>query len=127
MKSRFVMMMLMSAVAAIAQPTRPAPTANELARRVVEVSGGPSWDTARYFAFTFKLNRTEGGQTLSFPQRWDRNTGDYRVSGLDPQGKKFEVIMNVQSKKGRAWVDGAEVTGEKLNEMLTVGYRRFQN
>src|SRR5439155_19478354 len=96
------------------------------ARRAFDVLAGPAWEKARYFAFTFNLDRG-GARAASFPQRWDRTTGDYRVGGVDPQGKKFEVIMNVNTKVGKAWVGDAEVKGDKLAEMLTLGSRRFAN
>ena len=125
MKSRFaIILLLLTAVAQAQEPARPTPDA--IARRVFDMSAGPAWETARYFAFTFFLDR-DGKAVASFPQRFDRVTGDYRVSGLDPQGKKFEVIMNVNSKKGRAWVDGVEVPGDKVAPVLANAYRRYQN
>ena len=126
MKSRFAIVLLLITAAAQAQPAAVKPMADSVVQRVFDVSAGPAWDTARYFAFTFVLDR-DGKQVASFPQRFDRVTGDYRVSGLDPQGKKFEAIMNVNTKKGRAWLDGAELTGEKAAPILTLGYRRYQN
>jgi hypothetical protein len=125
MKSRFAIVLLLFSAAVQAQEASKS-TADSVAHRVFEVSAGPAWATARYFAFTFYLDR-DGKAVASFPQRFDRVTGDYRVSGLDPQGKKFEVIMNVGTKTGKAWLDGAEVTGDKLAPVLTLGYRRYQN
>ena len=127
MKSRFAIVLLMITAAAQAQSAavKP-PTADSVVQRVFDVSAGPAWDTARYFAYTFVLDR-DGKQVASFPQRFDRVTGDYRVSGLDPQGKKFEAIMNVNTKKGRAWLDGAELIGDNAIPILTLGYRRYQN
>jgi hypothetical protein len=125
MKSRFaIILLLFTAVAHAQEPAKPNPDA--LARRVFDMSAGPAWETARYFAFTFYLDR-DGKAVASFPQRFDRVTGNYRVSGLDPQGKKFEVIMNVNSKKGRAWIEGVEVPGEKVAPVLANAYRRYQN
>jgi hypothetical protein len=64
---------------------------------------------------------------VSFPQRWDRYTGDYRVSGKDQQGRAFDVVMNTNTKQGKAWINGAMATGKDLDDMLTLGYRRFIN
>jgi len=84
---------------------------------------GPAWEKARYIAFTF--NVVSGGRiTTSFPQRWDRFTGEYRVSGKDQQGNDFVVIMNTNTKQGRAWKNGAEVNESSIFEL---GYRRFIN
>ena len=125
MKCRFAIVILL--FAAVATGQQPAgPSAEDLARRTFDILAGPAWEKARYFTFTFNLDR-DGKRAASFPQRWDRTTGEYRVSGVDPQGKKFEVIMNVKTKWGKAWVDGAEVKGDKLAEMLGLGSRRFVN
>src|SRR5688500_18875209 len=101
-----------------------AQTADETARRAIDVLAGPAWEKARYFAFTFNVER-EGKIAASFPQRWDRYIGDYRVSGKDQKGDDFLVIMNVNTKQGRAWKNGELVTDNA--EMLALGYRRFIN
>jgi hypothetical protein len=125
MKSRFAIVLLLFTAAAQAQES-PKPTGDALAQRVFAVAAGSAWETARYFAFTFVLER-DGKVVASFPQRFDRLTGDYRVRGLDPQGKTFEVVLNTGTKLGKAWVDGTEVTGDKLKSVLSIGFRRFQN
>jgi hypothetical protein len=117
--------LISAAGAAPAQEPAKGP-AEVVAQRAFDIQAGPAWEKARYFAFTFNLDR-DGKRIATFPQRWDRTTGQYRVSGLDPQGKKFEVAMNVNTKQGKAWVEGAEVKGEKLAEALAAGYRRYQN
>lgn len=107
-----------SLVSAVAQ------TADDTARRAIDVLAGPAWEKARYFAFTFNVER-EGKIVASFPQRWDRYTGDYRVSGKDSKGDDFLVIMNANTKQGRAWKNGEEVNDNA--ELLALGYRRFIN
>lgn len=99
-------------------------SADDAARRAINMLGGPAWEKARYLAFTFNVER-EGKIAASFAQRWDRYTGDYRVSGKDQQGNEFIVLMNVNTKKGRAWKNGAEVADS--TEMMSTGYRRFIN
>jgi hypothetical protein len=114
-------------VAAFAQqPAVSAPSADDLARRAVEVLAGPAWEKARFLSFTFNVER-EGKIAASFPQRWDRYTGDYRVSGTNQKGEPFVVVMNVNTKQGRAWKNGAEVAAAELPDMMTLGYRRFIN
>ncbi len=124
MKRCFAMVILLFAAVANGQQKV---TAEDIARRAFDTAGGPAWEQARYFAFTFNLDTADGKRTASFAQRWDRVTGDYRVSGLDPQGKKFEVTMNLGTGAGKAWLDGAPVSGVKLTEMLALARRRFQN
>jgi hypothetical protein len=101
-------------------------TADDLARRALDVLAGPAWEKARYFEFTFNVERGKERVT-SFPQRWDRTTGNYRVSGRDPKGNDFVAIMNVNTKKGRVWLNGEEVRDSRLDDTLALGYRRFQN
>jgi hypothetical protein len=99
-------------------------TGDELAKRTIGVLAGSDWDHARYFSFSFDVER-DGKRVASFPQRWDRDTGDYRVSGKDREGHDFLVIMNVETKQGRAWLDGVEVKDPK--DLLVTGYKRFIN
>jgi hypothetical protein len=119
---------LLSAIVAsssLAQ-TPPSKPADELARRSFDVTAGPAWEKARYFEFTFVV---EHGKTrgTSAPERWDRNTGLYRVSGRDAKQNDFVVVMNVSTKKGRAWLNGEEVHDRRLDETLDLAYRRFLN
>lgn len=106
----------------------PPPSADEIVVRAVDTLGGAAWPQSRYFAFTLTIER-DGKLVSSFPQAWDRVTGDYRVSGKDPQGRPFEVIMNVNTMEGRATLGGEAITDRhKLKDILTnVGYRRFVN
>ncbi|HVS32737.1 MAG TPA: hypothetical protein VMS98_14935 [Thermoanaerobaculia bacterium] len=100
------------------------PSADDTARRAIDVLAGPAWEKARYFAFTFNVER-DGKIAASFPQRWDRYTGQYRVTGRNQQGQEYVVVMNVNDRSGKAWLDGAEVADPK--DLLTTGYRRFIN
>ncbi|HEX7833687.1 MAG TPA: hypothetical protein VF787_28800 [Thermoanaerobaculia bacterium] len=114
-----VFLSLFVAAAALGQPT-----ADAVAQRAIDVLAGPAWDEARYFAFSFNVER-EGKIVSSWAQRWDRFTGDYRVSGKNRDGDEVLVIMNINTKEGRAWKNGQEVADPK--DLLTLGYRRFIN
>jgi hypothetical protein len=111
-----------------AAPVRPPdPVADALAKRTIQAQGGAAWDKARFFSFTFVVERN-GQAAASFPQQWDRVTGDYRVSGLDPKGVPFTVVLNTKTKTGRAWQKGVEVKDlPALKDLLALGYRRFNN
>jgi len=100
------------------------PSADDVARRAIDVLAGPAWDQARHFAFTFNVER-DGNIPASFPQQWDRFTGDYRVRGKNRDGQDQEVILNVNTKQGRAWRNGEEVADNA--ELLKWGYGRFIN
>ena len=99
-------------------------TADAAAQRAIDVLAGPAWNEARYFAFTFNVER-EGKNVASYAQAWDRFTGDYRVSGKNRDGDDVRVVMNVNTKQGKAWKNGQPVADPA--DLLTFGYRRFIN
>ncbi|HEX8172923.1 MAG TPA: hypothetical protein VF824_20480 [Thermoanaerobaculia bacterium] len=100
------------------------PAADAIARRALDVLAGPAWEKARYFSFTFNVER-EGKIAASYAQQWDRWTGDYRVSGKNREGDDVRVVMNINTKQGRAWKNGQPVADAA--ELLNFGYRRFIN
>jgi hypothetical protein len=116
------LLLLLCATAAFAEPPNP----DGLAKHAIDVLAGPEWAKARYVSYTFDLERN-GTRAASFPQRWDRVTGDYRVGGRDAVGREFIVLMNVNTKKGRAFANGAEVSGKELEDFLALGLRRYNN
>ncbi|HEY0155713.1 MAG TPA: hypothetical protein VGF28_00320 [Thermoanaerobaculia bacterium] len=100
------------------------PTADSVAQRAMDVLAGPAWNDARYFAFTFNVER-DGQILASWKQEWDRFTGDYAVSGKNRQGEDVRVVMNVNTKQGRGWKNGQEAADPA--ELLKLGYGRFIN
>lgn len=118
----FILSILFSSASFAAQ------SADDIARRSFDILGGTiAWEKARYLAFTFKVER-DGKPAASYPQRLDRYSGDYRVSGKKPDGVPFEVIMNLKTRQGRATQSGSPVTDPaQLKELLDLGYRRFIN
>lgn len=100
------------------------PTADSVAQRAIDVLAGPAWNDARFFSFSFNVER-EGKIVASYAQQWDRFTGDYRVTGKNREGEDVRVVMNVNTKEGKAWKNGVEVADPK--ELLNFGYRRFIN
>lgn len=124
------MIKLLTAVMLTAAPlsaqTQPAPSvsAKDIASRAINVMAGPAWEKARYFSFSFNVER-DGKIAASYPQKWDRYTGDYRVSGKDREGHAFDIRMNVNTKKGTAILDGKPVADP--TDLLKRGYGRFIN
>jgi hypothetical protein len=123
---RILIILVFPAVAFAQQAQQP--SADAIAARAIDMLGGAAWPQARYFAFTLNIE-ADGKVVSSFPQRWDRLTGDYRVSGADPLGNPFEVVMNLNSKKGRVWQKGVEITdpGKVKDALDKLGARRFVN
>ncbi len=124
MKVRTILSALVLSLVVVAANGQPPADADSVARRAIDMMAGEAWDHARYFAFSFNVER-DGKIVASFPQRWDRFTGDYRVSGKNREGKDYIVVMNVNTKEGKAWLDGQPVADPK--DLLTLGYRRFIN
>lgn len=122
-KTVLITLLLLLPFAAQAQKT-----ADDVARRAIETAAGEAWAKARYFSFTFNVER-EGKNVASFAQKWDRVTGDYRVSGKDPQGLPFDVVVNLKTKKGRANRNGIDVTDPAVlaDNLSTIAMRRFSS
>lgn len=102
--------------AVIAQDKPPAdPRAAQIAGEVMQALGGSSaWENTRYVAWRFF------GRRMHY---WDKWTGDVRI---EADGKL--VLMNIHSKKGRAWEDGVEVThADSLAPRLEKGFGWWTN
>jgi hypothetical protein len=111
-----------------AEPAKPAPSADDVARRAVDIlGGGGALDRARYIAFTFNVER-DGKIVASFPQKWDRYTGEYFVSGKRQDGTPFEATININTKMGHGSLKGQVVTDNaQFKDLYEVAYRRFIN
>lgn len=95
------------------------PEAAALAARVLEALGGEAaWNEARFLRFGFAGRRQHA---------WDRVTGQHRVEGESEEGEATVVVHDLDTREGRAWVDGAEVTGERAAELLENAYGAWVN
>jgi hypothetical protein len=102
------------------------PEAKAIAESVLETMGGAdAWNNTRHVAWDF-FGR--GRQHY-----WDKWTGDIRIEvpeGQDRQGNRTEavvILMNLNSREGRAWVDGEEVDGEQLAGFMQRGWEWWVN
>ncbi len=86
-----------------------------IAADVMEKLGGrENWDKTRYITWKFF------GRRLHV---WDKWTGDARV-----ESKNLIILVNVNTKAGRAWKDGQEVTHpDSLKMELEKGYAYWIN
>ena len=119
----FLLVGLAAAGVAVAQDNPPADGFNvassdaraiELADSVMAAMGGrKAWDATRYLSWNFFGMRTH---------LWDKWTGDLRYE----QGDSL-VLMNINSREGRAFKGGAELEGEELAKALEGGYRAWVN
>jgi len=78
----------------------------EIADEVMKAMGGwKNWENTRHITWNFFGIRTHV---------WDKWSGDYRLAA-----DSLLVLMNLNTKKGRAWIKGKEVSdAEKLAEIL---------
>jgi uncharacterized protein DUF6503 len=93
--------------------------AHQIAGQVMNALGGrQAWDAAHYVRFTFAGRRTH---------LWDKYTGRHRVEGQTKEGKNYVAIEDLNTKEGRAWLDGRELVGDELKEMLQNAYGAWVN
>lgn len=101
--------------------------ADSIGRELIAALGGQAaWEKARQFRFDFVVER-EGKTVASFSHAWDRYTGDYRLNGTDKTGAPFSVYFNVNTKQGKALVNGKPAEGEARDALLKNAYGRFIN
>jgi hypothetical protein len=104
-----------AAVAKESAHTGPDPAAIAIANKTLEAMGGRSaWEKARVLQWRFMGKRRH---------HWDKATGDVRI-----EADSTLILMNVNSRKGRVWQGGTEVTNaEALDDMLEQGYGMWVN
>lgn len=89
-------------------------------RVMIRMGGRSAWDETRFVTWKFFGNRFHV---------WDKHTGDIRVEGTDRETEEpYTILMNLQTKKGRAWRSGSEVTEPAaLGELLELGESAWIN
>jgi hypothetical protein len=101
--------------------------ADAVGKQLIAALGGETaWEKARQFQFDFVVER-EGKAVARFSHSWDRYTGDYRVSGAEKSGAPFVVVFNVNTKQGKALLNGKPAQGEDQERLLKLAYGRFIN
>ncbi|MEE3259497.1 MAG: hypothetical protein VX293_09830 [Candidatus Latescibacterota bacterium] len=117
-------LLLLTITSAIASDNPPAqgfnatdsdPQAIALADAAMAAMGGrANWDATRYITWRF----------FGFRRHiWDKHTGDLRFEQGD-----LTVLMNIHSKKGRAFAAGVEISDpDTLAAKLQHGYRAWIN
>jgi hypothetical protein len=120
--NRKVLVVLTTIVVGLAAAER---SAREIADHLRNALGGQALDASGYLGFTFAVTE-DGKDRASYRHAWDRRSGDYKVEGATRDGR-VAVLFNIHSRKGRAWVDGKEVSDEALEKWLEFGYGRFIN
>lgn len=94
-------------------------SAADVANQVMQALGGKeAWDSTHFLRFTFAGRRTH---------HWDKWSGRHRVEGQTPEGQKYVVLHNINTREGEAWVDGRKVEGADLKTWLDRGYGAWVN
>lgn len=110
---------LLSLVLAVAVPAVAQPSAADIAGQVMAALGGKeAWEATHFLRFTFAGRRTH---------HWDKWTGRHRVEGQSPEGQKYVVLHNLNTREGEAWLDGKKLEGEPAKEWLDRAYAAWIN
>jgi hypothetical protein len=117
-----------SAVAASrAGEKAPDPKATAVADRVMEALGGAeAWNKTRYLRFDFAVDRA-GKTIVRRSHTWDKWTGRYRLEATTKDGEPYVVLMDIDTKDGRAWLEGAELQGDEAKKYLEQGHAVWVN
>jgi hypothetical protein len=102
--------------------------ADSVAYRVFEYHGGPSaWNQAAYVRFDFAIEADGDSRTVA-RHLWNRQSGDYRVEWETADAETVVALFQVDSHDmGSVYIDGSEVKGERLDELLGRAYQRYIN
>ncbi|MEO6191781.1 MAG: hypothetical protein ABIS20_02135 [Thermoanaerobaculia bacterium] len=107
------------ALASHSASAQAAPTAESVAAHVMQSLGGQqAWDNTRYIRFNFVGRRAHW---------WDKGSGRHRVEWDSKEKQHYVVLENVNTKEGRAWLDGKPLDGEKAKEALENAYGAWVN
>jgi len=96
-----------------------APEAVKLAERLMTALGGEeAWGATHFLRFRFADFRTH---------YWDKWSGRHRLELTSREGDAWVVLENVVSREGRAFKNGAEVSGEELAQALERAHAAWIN
>ena len=95
------------------------PAAVEVAHAVMERMGGEqAWNDTRFVSWNFFGNRRHW---------WDRHSGDVRIEYQGRDGSSNVILMNINSKDGRAFKNDEPLSGDDLAQALEGGYGAWVN
>ncbi len=95
------------------------PKAREIAARAVDAMGGQAaWESLRWVRFRFAGFRNHW---------WDKHTGRHRVEFTNREGDHFIVLQNLQTREGRGFKNGQEITGEDAKKVVEAAYGTWIN
>lgn len=99
----------------------------KIANEMHEAMGGlDNWHDTRYITFKFQAGR-DGEWRLSRSHLWDKWEGRYRYEANDEEGVRYVALFNVNTKQGKVYVDGQELSAEEAQPRLDRAYRSYIN
>lgn len=133
MRYAFLLIFFIAACSEAPQPSATAPAlpvletkADSLAMSLFNTYGGPeAWASVRYLRFNFG-RETDSTKTVFRRHMWDRYSGEYRVE-WDEEEVSVVVLFNVNTKDGRAFLDGEPVAADALDGYVQRAYRGYIN
>ena len=97
----------------------PGTDAKMIAQRTLDAMGGAeAWQGTRFVRFEFFGFRLH---------HWDRYTGRHRLEGKTRDGDAYVVLLNLNSREGKAWLNGEPVGGEELDQWLERAWSAWIN
>lgn len=112
--------------AAVWQPMAWAQAADpRTAEGQLQVCGGAAnWQQAAYLEFEVRIETAQGflGPWL---YRWARRDGFMRLTGRAPDGSQADVAVELASRTGGGWKNGAQLSGQPLAETVAWALSRF--
>ncbi len=99
----------------------------EIVNDIWKSAGGKKvWEQSRYLMFTFSPER-DGKSVMSRTHLWDRYTGDSRFESNTPDNRKLLVLFNVNTQKGKSFLDNQAVSDSLNKVYLNKAYASFIN
>lgn len=105
---------------AVSQTVDPRTPAGQLAA----CGGAAAWQAIGYLEFEVAI-RTSAGVQGPWLYQWGRREGLLRMQGPGPGGSGYDVVIDIASRSGGAWVGGAQLAGGRLSAAINWAMQRF--
>ncbi len=102
-------------------------TKEDVIQKVWDGAGGKkTWEDSRYLTFTFAPQR-DGKTLIKRTHLWDRYTGNYRFEGTTAANESLLVLFNVNTRKGKSFINGEPLADSLNNVQVTKAYGYYIN
>ncbi len=93
--------------------------ANQIADQLMQALGGKqAWDATHFLTFRFAGFRNH---------HWDKWTGRHRLEFINRVGEHWIVLQNLNTRQGRAFKNGVELSGEEAHKAVEAAYGTWIN